>query len=455
MKHNGNILIEQLGKTTSSSGRSGGGQSDRRSKLPQTLPINNTQTSSNTYTRVSSQANQGPTFVLEDLLKRSLEQHQQQQKIDVANNDKKYKCQFCPYESNSKSQLQYHTSFHNQRTLLTEDVGEVFHCKYCTYTVSRRHLLLQHLKMHGPDAVDDAVDLTAEDHVEKSKVTQEQHQPQTITRLLYYCRHCPARYLSKQEIDTHISMHSGEFSYKCKICSYTATAESNMQAHITVHSTYYQEKTKEFQRKYQASPDYPMPRIEPTEQPSTSSNDSTYEQYWIVVAPPPLPQALLKTLHDQKMFSLLSLLTKCKFCPYNAENPDDLQLHLVHHKRFSGQEFSSKCEHCDYSANTALQLAEHLKLHFEFIQKCRSDLITQQSGAISGGDIGKSMAFYTNYDKLELKCMDLSKVKKEVDIELDKPESVYSEDESIAAKYRKIQMISNVPDNEKIVVRLD
>lgn len=421
---------------------------------------NNSSVTSSSSSNVFGGLNQtqlkpGSVNVLEDLLKRNLEQQQQSQQLPepVITIEKKYKCQFCPYVSNSKSQLQYHSSFHNQKSFVGDDT-EVFSCKYCTYTVSRRHLLLQHLKMHGNEAVDDAVDLT-EETPETGNASKQ------TARFIFFCRHCPARYLSKTEIDHHLSMHDAGHVHKCRLCSYTAATESNMQAHLTVHSTYYQEKTKEFQRKYQTDTDHQMPRIEPEVQPSTSNE--TREQSWIVVAPPPLPPNLLKTLHDQKMFSLLSLLTKCKFCPYNADTPDALQAHLVHHRRFSGKEFPCKCEHCDYSASTVPLLTEHLKLHFLFIQNSRADLInaaaaagltTSGTSSTGGGENGKSVAFYTNYDQLELKCIDLSKVKQE-EMDEESPDYIFNENTDFATKTKRLEIISNVSNKDKIIVRLD
>uniref|UniRef100_A0A336MSB2 CSON006454 protein n=1 Tax=Culicoides sonorensis TaxID=179676 RepID=A0A336MSB2_CULSO len=471
LKHNGNISIEQLGKTNSNSGRVTSEDARSRRSRPQNTSTTNNNSNNNILTQSSNnnmfvnlnqaQIKPGSANVLEDLLKRNIEQSQQtqqQQKMDISISlEKKYKCQFCPYESNSKSQLQYHSSFHNQKSLIGDET-EVFNCKYCTYTVSRRHLLLQHLKMHGNEAIEDAVDLTSEDNINQESASKTLPSP----RLLYFCRHCPARYLSKPEIDHHLSMHDADHTFKCRLCTYTASTESNMQAHYTVHTTYYQEKTKEFQNKYQTSVDHQMPRIEQEVQPSTSNE--TKEQSWIVIAPPPLPPNLLKSLHEQKMFGLLSLLTKCKFCGFNADTPDALQLHLVHHKRFSGKEFPYKCEHCDFSTTTIPLLTEHLKPHFLFIQNSRSDLMKINNNNNNNGppstanENGKSIAFYTNYDNLELKCVDLRKIKQENAMEVNEEfesDFIYNENSDLALKQKLLEMISNVSNKDKIIVRLD
>ena len=59
---------------------------------------------------------------------------------------KRYKCAACPYVSDSKSQFVYHKQFHRPR-------GAPYKCPKCSYNVSRRHLLNQHLKVHGLPSV--------------------------------------------------------------------------------------------------------------------------------------------------------------------------------------------------------------------------------------------------------------------------------------------------------------
>ncbi|XP_063700176.1 uncharacterized protein LOC134830575 [Culicoides brevitarsis] len=445
LKHNGNISIEQLGKTNNNSGRMREDARSRRIRFQSPNSNNNSSvvtssSSSNNaiFGNFSSQLKAaGGVNMLEDLLKRNSDAKSVSNEISI---EKKYKCfdPLCPYQSNCKSQFENHSSCHKVQP--PGEDSEVFRCNICTYNVSHRHLLLQHLKIHANDAQgnEDSVDLTDETPLTMAEQSGFKGQTQ---RFLYFCRHCPARYLSKPEIDQHLSMHDAGFPHKCRLCSYTEQSEASIQHHLTAHTTYYQEKTKEFQRKYQTDPDHPMPRIEPEVQPSTS-NQTNREQSWIVIAPPPLPANLLKSLYDQKMFGLLSLLTTCKYCPFNAETPDALQLHLVHHKRFSGKEFPCKCEHCDYSAGTFTQLTEHLKLHFSFIQNSRAE------------NDQKNVAFYTNYDQLELKCVDLSKVKPENDTD-EEPDFVFSENTDKALKQKRLEMIGNVATKDKIIVRLD
>ncbi|KAI9559687.1 hypothetical protein GHT06_013692 [Daphnia sinensis] len=58
------------------------------------------------------------------------------------NPGKRFRCTSCPYVSDNKSQYVYHRQFHRPR-------GAPYKCSQCSYNVSRRHLLNQHLCVHG------------------------------------------------------------------------------------------------------------------------------------------------------------------------------------------------------------------------------------------------------------------------------------------------------------------
>lgn len=398
LKHNGNISIEHLGKTNNNS-------DNRRRHRYQP------QKTSQTPAALTSLQ----TVPLTDVTIPPA--------VDVI---KRYKCQFCPYESNSKSQLQYHLSFHTQNTNTQGE--EIYNCTFCTYSVTRRHLLLQHLKMHSPlsingaDAATESIEVADNDTVSISPKKE-----------IFYCSVCPARYMSKTEIDTHVGMHEGGMTFKCKLCSYTAATDSNITAHITVHSNYYQEKTKEFQRKYQGNVDYPPPKIalaNVSVMPSTSNGDMNGEQFWICE-----PRPFLE-IHERH---LLPLLTQCKFCPFIANVPDELKSHVTHHRMFNGCTFEFKCDHCDYSTKTKEDIVHHKKLHFALIS---DDVAT--------------LSFYTNYEKLELKCMDLSKTNErgiEECQEYKRNTSIYMDDDT---RFReKLARLSAINDDNKMIIKLE
>ncbi|XP_046463328.1 uncharacterized protein LOC124209404 isoform X7 [Daphnia pulex] len=61
---------------------------------------------------------------------------------EQSSSGRRFRCSSCPYVSDNKSQYVYHRQFHRPR-------GAPYKCSQCSYNVSRRHLLNQHLSVHG------------------------------------------------------------------------------------------------------------------------------------------------------------------------------------------------------------------------------------------------------------------------------------------------------------------
>lgn len=52
-----------------------------------------------------------------------------------------FQCGSCPFESRNRTKILHHRQFHRPR-------GLAFKCPQCSYNVTRRHLLAQHIKVH-------------------------------------------------------------------------------------------------------------------------------------------------------------------------------------------------------------------------------------------------------------------------------------------------------------------
>ncbi|ROT61629.1 hypothetical protein C7M84_020567 [Penaeus vannamei] len=64
-------------------------------------------------------------------------------------------CDSCPFETRSRAKLMHHRQFHKPK-------GLPFRCPHCTYNVTRRHLLSQHIRVHGMDPVlDDSIEVSS------------------------------------------------------------------------------------------------------------------------------------------------------------------------------------------------------------------------------------------------------------------------------------------------------
>lgn len=444
---------------------------------------------------------------------------------------KRYKCLICPYITNSKSQYLYHKQFHKPR-------GGEYTCTHCTYNVSKRHLLHQHLKVHGIDAnqklSEDVIDLddfneeieeVHQDfpdiplvwvsksgkfskmfkcrycpHVNLRKVNIQEHEKMhgsreknpnielehhctecnyvcnnagvlsshskvhqgiygmvhclvdptksddeqinelthflnnpspaqvpiidTITlddedeeidvvgdnssdvpaeSVLYFCEHCPARFLRYNELQIHTKFHGVRLLYKCDYCTYTSRQRSHLLAHDNVHSQSYQERTKELQALYQISQTNPPPQIYPlnseigttvyvviemTQQETpkyikSSQNvpisgtelfqqksEAQQKQIMRAKSPPEVksdPQ-FGTLMHGNPNFVYPTYLKngkmkekryKCHKCPSAFEKREQYKTHFGLH----GSKQRYKCEHCDYSVKYYANYVQHLKKH--------------------------------------------------------------------------------------------
>lgn len=252
---------------------------------------------------------------------------------------KRYQCELCPYETDSKSQFLYHKSFHRPK-------NSSYQCKYCSYNVSRRHLLSQHMKMHRQG---EAGASEQEDGNDVQLIPIESSHG--LEKLMHFCGLCPARYLSLKEISTHLQLHESDGEYRCDFCTFSSSDESFVKSHATVHSTYYQEKTKEFLAKYKMATHFESPELFAVKQ----NEFGLSEDIWIVKG--------AEAPRSQSDDHVTTSADKCPYCPLQAP-PGVLKDHMQGHLAISGMDRMAKCAHCDYSADEVNSLKDHIKLHF-------------------------------------------------------------------------------------------
>lgn len=270
---------------------------------------------------------------------------------------KRYKCEMCPYETDSKSQFQYHSSFHKPSR------NESYQCKYCSYNVSKRHLLNQHMKMHaasGTNIGDDLNDLQG-NISNHEQPTVEQQLTTATEKYMHFCSMCPARYLSLREILNHVKLHEVSSTHKCDYCSFSSSDDSNVKAHSAVHTSYYQEKTKEFMAKYKQAQDYPNPELYSIKHGFDDAGAS--DDVWVVKNDKKKTQDAETSPSDENKID-----EKCLYCPFQATSLDVLKNHLQYHFAISSVNRAHKCEHCDFSIETSERLREHSELHFAFLK---------------------------------------------------------------------------------------
>lgn len=191
--------------------------------------------------------------------------------------NKRYKCVNCPYVSNSKSQFLYHKQFHRPR-------GAPFKCGLCSYNVSRRHLLHQHLRVHGIlippqkspskcgkenlEGVEDVEEISTDQSSQVQTPIDTHDLPHIplvwVSRCskffkMYKCRFCPHVNMRKANIQEHEKMHQvrnkvittqeadGSIKTKehtptqhhCPDCNYVCNNAGVLSSHAKVHQGVY------------------------------------------------------------------------------------------------------------------------------------------------------------------------------------------------------------------------
>ncbi|CRK86570.1 CLUMA_CG000143, isoform A [Clunio marinus] len=278
---------------------------------------------------------------------------------------KRYKCEMCPYETDSKSQFQYHSSFHKPSR------NESYQCKYCSYNVSKRHLLNQHMKMHTACGSGGNLDELNEVQIGASNIEQGNQEILTNVneRYMHFCSKCPGRYLSLKEIISHLKRHEVNSIHKCDYCTFSSSDDSDVKAHSAVHTSYYQEKTKEFMAKYKQATDYPNPELYTAKQALDDSGAN--DDVWVVKK----ANEQQKNREQESTSSDENKIDeKCLYCPFQATSLEVLKNHLQFHYAISNQNRPQKCKYCDFSCDHFERLREHNQLHFSLLLKGSKNL---------------------------------------------------------------------------------
>lgn len=343
---------------------------------------------------------------------------------------KMFKCRFCPHVNFRKVNIQEHEKMHGTREK-NPNADLEHHCTECNYVCNNAGVLSSHSKVHqgvygmvhclvDPTKTDDEqinelsrllsvpspaqapiIDtITLDDEDEDVDVTND-NSDVPAEALLYFCEHCPARFLRYNEFQIHARFHGVRLFYKCDYCSYTARQKPHLLAHENVHSQSYQERTKELQSLYQISQTNPPPQIyflnsengttvyvalemtqETTKYTKTSQNvpisgtelfqqKAEAQQKQLTAKSPPEVKSdpqFGTLMHGNPNFVYPTYLKngkmkekryKCPKCPSAFEKREQYKTHLSLH----GSKQRYKCEHCDYSVKYYANYVQHLKKH--------------------------------------------------------------------------------------------
>ncbi|XP_050581650.1 uncharacterized protein LOC126918079 isoform X4 [Bombus affinis] len=280
---------------------------------------------------------------------------------------KMLKCRHCPFVSSRRAEVRDHETMH----LDTPSNGPVVACTDCSFTCTRREVMVAHTDMHSGSLgtvhclVDDSrpdsqqlSDLAALLGFTHSPVLGSEPDLRDL-RLVHCCSKCPARFLCEKELRIHLRYHSTELAYSCQWCSYAARQPAHLLAHQKAHSTEYQERTKYLLSLYGQSQRYPPPTTACVETNIQDSNNSTPTVAWIVVEVAESSSNGFNSSMNNTNQRTSNQVFTCAKCPARYFKLDALEYHMTLH----GSNNRFKCTECDYSSKTAQNLVKHQVVH--------------------------------------------------------------------------------------------
>ncbi|XP_042232612.1 uncharacterized protein LOC121873259 isoform X1 [Homarus americanus] len=301
-------------------------------------------------------------------------------------------CGACPFETRSRAKLMHHRQFHKPK-------GLPFRCPHCSYNVTRRHLLSQHIRVHGAvenvegtgasvSHVDDrsnspspSLTITPVGNAasggntgEDSALTDTSLLPKltddTTMQLddiplvwvsrdnrffkMFKCRHCPHVNLRKTNIQEHEKMHKTDATkisggLYCPNCSYVSVNAGVMSAHLKVHCG-------------------SMGQCHAVVDPTLSDEDQLRQLTSRATAPSSnVPQSVSEDTSNRKLDE--KVLYYCQQCPARFFLEKEIQIH----SRFHTTGLPHSCDHCNYGVRQPAHLLAHLKVHTpEYQQRTRT-----------------------------------------------------------------------------------
>ncbi|PSN41765.1 hypothetical protein C0J52_08854 [Blattella germanica] len=194
-----------------------------------------------------------------------------------------------------------------------------------------------------------------------TQLTKDMKPEEDNMRMLYFCKHCPARFLFEKELNIHIRFHEIRLAHRCESCSYTARQRPHLLAHLKVHTDEYQEKTSTLISMYKTSLEHPRPRTAViVEGPGVSG------PVWVVIGGgepcPPEASVDKETIPSEIPAPPVKAVAKqysCELCPAKFFKSVALQYHVTLH----GGSGPHKCRRCDYAVKTYGNLVKHEMIH--------------------------------------------------------------------------------------------
>ncbi|KAK6618934.1 hypothetical protein RUM44_003315 [Polyplax serrata] len=305
---------------------------------------------------------------------------------------KRYKCRQCPYLSNSRTQFLYHKQFHRPR-------DAPFKCMYCSYNVSRRHLLHQHLRVHHNQKERLKRD---EQKQENSYVPSKDISTLDMAEIplvwvmkagnfhkMYKCRWCPHVNLRKINIQDHEKMHRGHENssdanqkHCCSECNYTCSKAGVLASHVKVHQGFYGEiqcffdptksETDQIRELENGSKLMESKRDGNNEVENNQGSKEKIEEEQLSSQP---ENAYNRSTNKNENFNendeSKKILSFCNKCPARFFFKKELRIHF----KFHMIHLPFRCSYCSYTARQRPHLLAHYKVHTEEYQEKTANFV--------------------------------------------------------------------------------
>ncbi|CAL8099551.1 unnamed protein product [Orchesella dallaii] len=256
-----------------------------------------------------------------------------------AKKDKKYHCVICPFVTNTQSQFQYHKQCHEPRDY-------PFKCHRCTFNVSVKLHLLQHLRLHGIQIDEIGVPVTQPEYAELNEMDYPSDEPLNLTTSA-----------TKNPILGWDSNGLPIEGVRCEVCSQVFHNVVDLKEHeyLTNHMSSRQcdsppcEAVNLSLKTKKSSQSYSKVNTNPGKRSVTSTPLSS----------PPIPDpAVTPTSVSSK--SERECLFLCDECPARFFFEKELKIHHTFHENKS----PFQCPKCTYSARQKdPHLMSHMKVH--------------------------------------------------------------------------------------------
>ena len=271
----------------------------------------------------------------------------QHQKLHLKKNDKgkedaSYSCSKCPYKTTYPQEIKKHLLHHDPI-----DEEWTVKCKYCSYSAASRNGLIRHVTLH-PEYYKDKMNSEAKEDSDNEEL-QNDYEMEDVSygettehATANHCSICPFTG-PPSKVRRHMKMHtpSEERQAKCPHCNFYVERSASLGSHIQLHIA-----KKETSKVKGTEDDESCEKFVESDIENESSDDSEGE-------PENDDETKSKTKAKVSKY-------QCSSCPYVARRPE-LEIHILGHKPNPRNIY--QCSLCSYASSNKASLNMHNKVH--------------------------------------------------------------------------------------------